>query len=104
MGGMTPVELFLVGLGSGDGDVARSLGDLGVRGRRNDPVGCPIARALEGVFGLRFCVGRSTVACVDVGGGAESLPPGVRRFVAAFDRGRYGELNEDVTGLGLEVA
>lgn len=77
----------LAALGDTPDAVAAELRRLGVKGRRRDAFGCPIAEYLR-MLGLAGMVGTWAV-------NGESLTafPAVRDFILAFDRhGQYLEL------------
>jgi hypothetical protein len=97
------VEAFLAELAQpadgleGADAVAANLAKLGIRGKRSDYIGCPVARALSQKFGLRFTAysiytnipGTAVAATVFV-----FLPPPIREFIDKFDTGlgSYPEL------------
>lgn len=82
------VHDFLIGLGATADEVAASVRELGVTGRRNCAPDCPIVRALRAQFPDALWVGVSPnvwlVGHPD-GDCRGHLPEGVRAFVHAVD-------------------
>ncbi|HET9128807.1 MAG TPA: hypothetical protein VFN73_12055 [Propionibacteriaceae bacterium] len=88
-------------LGDSATQVASRLADAGVTGRRSDQSGCPVARYLHSL-GLaeapvrRLEVTRTHAVLSDGHRWSRrariELPPGVRAFVAGFDRGQFAQL------------
>jgi hypothetical protein len=96
------VGALLEALGAHRSEVAASLCDAGVWGTRNDPTCCAVATYLRAVLGAdrrvrSLTTGQSQVKIV-VNGAIPFLPPAivrielpppVRQFTMAFDRGMY---------------
>lgn len=99
-------------LGDSGDEVAARLAAAGVRGRRSDQSGCPVARYLQALGLVEVPVERLEVTrthAVLSDGRRWSrrarieLPPGVRAFVAGFDRGQFTHLRAD-PALGVRPA
>ena len=99
---------LLAGLGTSRAAVAASLCDAGVWGTRNNPSCCAVASYLGAVLGAdprvrSLTTGQSQVKII-INGPIRflpssvvrvPLPPSVRQFVVAFDRGVYPMLVRD---------
>lgn len=94
------VSILLDQLGSTPETVARSLQRAGVQGYPFLGAHCPIARYLHAVVGVEPGVGKVKIGLCRATINAPhwwcpisiSLPPAVRLFVLAFDRGQFPEL------------
>jgi len=94
------VSILLDQLGSTPETVAGSLQRAGVRGYPFLGAHCPIARYVHAVVGIEPQVGKVKIGLCRATINAPhwwwpisvSLPPAVRLFVLAFDRGQFPEL------------
>lgn len=87
---MTPLD-YLAALGNTPGDVAYTLRQLGITGRKVWSDRCPVANYLRDYAGIeRPAVGPTTFT--DVAGSVRYLPSAVGQFVRMFDAGVYPDL------------
>lgn len=87
---MTPLD-YLYALGDTVGDVAYTLRQLGVTGRKAKADRCPVANYLRDYAGVeRPAVGPGTF--IDAAGFVRGMPLAVSQFIRMFDAGGYPDL------------
>lgn len=95
------VSSMLASLGSDQDEVARSLMEIGIKGRRGSPTDCAVARYLRQRTEADPSVGSVIVRVnwVRIHGTGRwgvgtrvKVPPAVRGFISGFDRYRYPDL------------
>jgi hypothetical protein len=75
-------------------EIARVFAELGIKGEREEPDTCPVARYLAAELdSIDISVGLADVSAEECTGA--DLPEHVQRFIYAFDHGDYPQLLAD---------